>query len=142
MYQFSRSLYRELVPDILPERVCPLGPGNHERVLESCESAIRRLAVDRHYFARPARTLFQDIRIFFPITAQERVWRTVERHLGLAGQFFAAQPLVGYELAGQALECRATTRRGTACRRTPLPHNGYCPSHQHLADADDVALAA
>jgi hypothetical protein len=23
-----------------------------------------------------------------------------------------------------------------------LPHNGYCPSHQHLADTEDRALAA
>jgi hypothetical protein len=21
----------------------------------------------------------------------------------------------------------------------PLPHNGYCPSHQHLADTEEVA---
>jgi hypothetical protein len=26
----------------------------------------------------------------------------------------------------------------------PLPHNGYCPSHQHLADTEELeaALAA
>jgi hypothetical protein len=142
MYHVSRSLYRELSPLIEPERVCPMGAGNHERVLESCEAAVRRLAVDRHYFARPSRTLFNDIRIFFPMSAQERVWRAVDRHLTLAREFFAAQPLAGYALAGEPLECRATTRRGTACRRTPLPHNGYCPSHQHLADAEDVVLAA
>ena len=143
MYQFSRSLYREIAPQILRERVCASGAGNHERVLASCEEAIRRLAVDRHYFARPSRTLFHDIRIFFPMAAQERVYRAVDRHLTLAGRFFAEQPLAGYALAGEPITCRATTRRGTPCRRTPLPHNGYCPSHQHLADADDeVALAA
>jgi hypothetical protein len=142
MYHLSRSLYRELSPHILADRVCPVGPGNHERVLESCEAAVRRLAVDRHYFARPSRTLFHDIRIFFPISAQERVWRMVDRHVTLARTFFAEEPLAGYELAGAPAECRATTRRGTPCRRTPLPHNGYCPSHQHLADAEDVPLAA
>jgi hypothetical protein len=142
MYHFSRALYRELAPHILHDRVCPLGPGNHEQVLEACEAAVLRLATDRHYFARPSRTLFNDIRMFFPICAQERVWRAVDRHITLARDFFAAQPLAGYELAGARLECRATTRRGTACRRTPLAHNGYCPSHQHLADTDDVALAA
>lgn len=26
----------------------------------------------------------------------------------------------------------------TACQRTPLPHNGYCPSHQHLAETEEV----
>ncbi len=142
VFQFSRSLYRELAPLIHEERICPSGAPNHERVLESCEAAIRRLAVDRHYFARPSRTLFQDVRIFFPISAQERVWHAVDRHMTLASEFFAAQPTVGYELAGTQQECRATTRRGTPCRRTPLPRNGYCPSHQHLADADSVPLAA
>ena len=28
--------------------------------------------------------------------------------------------------------CRATTRKGKACQRTPLPDRDYCPSHQHL----------
>jgi hypothetical protein len=38
----------------------------------------------------------------------------------------------------ERLECRATTRRGTPCQRTPLPHNGYCPSHQHLAETEEI----
>ena len=28
--------------------------------------------------------------------------------------------------------CKATTRKGQACQRTPLPGRDYCPSHQHL----------
>ena len=34
-----------------------------------------------------------------------------------------------------ATRSRAARRRaaGTPCQRTPLPRNGYCPSHQHLA---------
>jgi hypothetical protein len=28
--------------------------------------------------------------------------------------------------------CRATTRKGKPCQRTPLPDRDYCPSHQHL----------
>lgn len=142
MYQFSRSLYRELAPEILARRVCPHGPGNHEQVLRACEEAVRRLATDRHYFARPSRTLFQDVRVFFPMVAQARVYRAIDRHLALAGDWFAAQPATGYDVEGNRLECRATTRRGTACRRTPLAHNGYCPSHQHLAEPDSLELAA
>ena len=23
----------------------------------------------------------------------------------------------------------------------PLPHNGYCPSHQHLAETEEIELA-
>jgi hypothetical protein len=34
------------------------------------------------------------------------------------------------------------TRKGAACQRTPLAHNGYCPSHQHLADTEDQELVA
>jgi hypothetical protein len=54
-----------------------------------------------------------------------------------AKAYFATRP------ATDRLECRATTRRGTPCQRTPLPHNGYCPSHQHLAETEQgVPLAA
>ena len=44
-------------------------------------------------------------------------------------------------LLGNRLECRATTRKGKPCQRMPLPHNGYCPSHQHLA-AEMESVAA
>ena len=57
-------------------------------------------------------------------------------------EWLATQPHGGYDLAGNRLECRATTRRGNPCRRIPLPRNGYCPSHQHLADSEEVVLAA
>ncbi|MDX6722143.1 MAG: hypothetical protein QOD73_547, partial [Solirubrobacteraceae bacterium] len=39
------------------------------------------------------------------------------------------------------LQCRATTRRGTPCQRVPLHTNGYCPSHQHLAETEELELA-
>jgi hypothetical protein len=142
MYQFSRSIYRELAQEILEDHPLSASPGNHERVLRACEAAIHRLATDRHYFAKPTRTLFKDIRIYFPMTSQRRVYCVVDRYLSLASEFLAAQPLDGFDLDGNRLECRATTRRGTACRRVPLPHNGYCPSHQHLAETDEVVLAA
>jgi hypothetical protein len=43
-------------------------------------------------------------------------------------------------LTGHRLECRASTRKGRSCRRHPRG-NGYCPSHQHLADAELRAAA-
>ena len=52
MYQFSRSIYRELAPDILEDRLAPTAAGNHERVLRACEAAVYRLATDWHYFAQ------------------------------------------------------------------------------------------
>ena len=40
----------------------------HEHVLRACESTVERLVADRHYFARPARWLFQEVRpyVAFP----------------------------------------------------------------------------
>jgi hypothetical protein len=35
-------------------------------------------------------------------------------------------------LDGGVARCRATTRKGKPCQRTPLPERDYCPSHQHL----------
>jgi hypothetical protein len=97
---------------------------------------------DRHYFARPSRTLFNDIRAFFPMSAQLHVFRVVDRYLTFAGEYLAARPAAAMELTGRKLDCRATTRKGTPCQRMPLPHNGYCPSHQHLAETERMDLAA
>lgn len=143
MYRFSRSIYRELARDIVEDRCRPDGrPSNHELVLQACEAAIRRLATDRHYFAKPTKTLFNDIRVYFPMSCQARVYQVVERYMSFAEDFLASQPSHGYDLLGNRLQCRATTRKGRACQRVPLAHNGYCPSHQHLAETDEVALAA
>lgn len=135
MYHFSRAIYRELLPLIAD------GPGaadGHASVLRACEAAVERLATDRHYFARPARTLFHDIRPNFPIAAQTRVWQVVSTYMQCADRWLATQPQHGYDINGKPLECRATTRRGSPCQRMPLAHNGYCPSHQHLAETEQV----
>jgi hypothetical protein len=142
MYQISRSIYRELEADIVEGRRWGDGPSNHECVLRACEAAVLRLATDRHYFARPSRTLFNDIRCYFPMSAQLRVYQVVDRYLTFASDYLASRPTAAMELTGQRLECRATTRKGTPCQRMPLPHNGYCPSHQHLAETEEVLAAA
>jgi hypothetical protein len=142
MYQFSRSIYRELACDVLEERPRCQRESNHERVLHACEAAVERLATDRRYFARPARTLFMDVRVYFPICAQYRVYAVIERHLHLAQEFFAQQAMHGYDVEGNPLQCRATTRKGRPCQRVPLPQNGYCPSHQHLAETEELAPLA
>ena len=141
MYQLSRSIYRELAPEILEDHVAAATGSNHERVLRACEAAVYRLATDRHYFAKPSKTLFREIRVYFPMSAQDRVYRVVDRYMTFARQWFEAQTMQGYDLAGNRLECRATTRKGTPCQRVPLRQNGYCPSHQHLADDFDMADA-
>jgi hypothetical protein len=139
MYRFSRAIYRELARDIRPvgheDMRCA-----HEQVLKASEQAVERLATDRHYFRRPARTLFNDIRPYFPVCAQERVWTVVSAYLSCADGWLAAHPARGMGIDGLPHECRATTRRGTPCQRLPLAQNGYCPSHQHLADTEEAEL--
>jgi hypothetical protein len=139
MYQFSRSIYRELAPYIADD---PLWGNecNHQRVLRACEATVRRLATDRHYFAKPSRTLFNDIRVYFPMSHQHRVYRVVDHYVRIAREWLEAQPLQGFDIEGNRLECRATTRKGKPCQRMPLPHNGYCPSHQHLAEPGEVVV--
>src|SRR4051795_5053797 len=78
MYRFSRAIYRELADEII-ETPASAPHGHHERVLRACEAAIERLATDRHYFARPARTLFNDIRSYFPLCQQRKVYVVVTR---------------------------------------------------------------
>ena len=142
MYRFSRAIYRELANDIVEDDSTLGHPVNHERVLRACEAVIERLATDRHYFAHPSRTLFTDIRWYFPMSVQPRVLRVIERYLAYADDILRQQPQKGYDVYGNPLQCRATTRKGEPCQRMPLPDNGYCPSHQHLAETEGELLAA
>lgn len=141
MYRFSRAIYRELADDIIENDPAAGARVNHKRVLRHCEAVVERLATDRHYFAHPARTLFNDIRWYFPITSQPRVLRVVTYVLACADDVLRHQPLKGCDVYGNPLQCRATTRKGSPCQRAPHPHNGYCPSHQHLAETE-LELAA
>jgi hypothetical protein len=140
MYQFSRSIYRELGPQVVPSRGEDLG-SSRERLLRSCEAAMERLAMDRHYFARPARTLFNEVRRFFPISQQMRVYRVIERHVALATEYVESQARAGVTFDGSPLCCHATTRKGTSCQRVPLPGSKYCPSHKHLEEEFEVTAA-
>jgi hypothetical protein len=141
MYQFSRSLYRELGPLVVGDRygtACQ----NRQHFLQACESAFQRLASDRHYFARPSRTLFNDVRIFFPICEQMRVYRVVDRYMRVAAQFVDEREREGVSLDGSPLCCHASTRKGTPCQRVPLPGSKYCPSHKHLEETFATPVAA
>jgi hypothetical protein len=143
MYQFSRAIYRELAPHIVAPARGAGTMSNHARVLGACEAVVERLATDRHYFAHPARTLFCDIRNYFPMSTQGHVRHVVSRYMDYAEQFLAEHPHEGYSaVSGTPPSCRATTRKGDACQRVPLPRNGYCPSHQHLAETENRELAA
>jgi hypothetical protein len=133
MYQFSRRLYREMVRDVVP------GTGEdvaltRQRFLRECEHSMERLAVDRHYFANPVKTLFKDVRNFFPLSEQLRVYRACEQTMALATEYVDNHLRAGVTFDGSPVCCHASTRRGTPCQRVPLPGRKYCPSHKHLEE--------
>jgi hypothetical protein len=138
MYQFSRSLYRELAQDVVAGRGDDV-QAKRMRFLRACEASMERLALDRHYFAKPVRTLFNDVRHYVPMTEQMRVYRMCEKHMELATEYVDSQLRAGVTVDGSPACCHASTRRGTPCQRVPLPGSKYCPSHKHLDEDFEVA---
>jgi hypothetical protein len=145
MYQFSRSIYRELAPRVDCEGDMAATSAARHHVLEACEATIRRLVTDRRYFARPTRTLFNEVRDHFALAEQVRVYLVIERYVDTAVEYLESLP-DDVMLTGQPRECHASTRKGTPCQREPLPGRDYCPSHKHLEESldalDAVAAAA
>ena len=141
VYQFSRSIYRELAPYVL-EDSSDRSSRNHQRVLRACETAVERLATDRDYFARPARSLFHEVRAYFPMCSQLLAYEVIRRHIELASRYVDLHVRAGMTFDGAPLSCNATTRKGAPCQRDPLPGAKYCPSHKHLEDDLRVAAAA
>ena len=134
MYQYSRAIYRS-IKDLIDPHVTRETQLEYRRaVLAACEDTMERLARDPLYFSKPERALFQDIRRYFPIRAQAQVAWAVEEGVSAAVAFITEQIEAG-AFDGGVPRCRATTRKGKPCQRTPLPEREYCPSHQHLADA-------
>jgi hypothetical protein len=134
MYRFSRSIYKELAPLVIDE---PDGGFEARRqVLDSCEGTMRRLAFDRRYFAKPARTLFNEVRVHFPISKQHYVYRVIDTNVTLAKDFLEKLP-PEVALDGVPRQCHASTRKGKPCQREPLPGREYCPSHKHLEEPID-----
>ena len=131
MYQYSRAIYRSIKDLIEPYADHSSQLESRREVLIACEQTMERLAKDPLYFAKPDRALFQDIRRYFPITAQAPVAWAVQEGVAAAVAFIEEQIEAG-ALDGGVARCRATTRKGKPCQRTPLPERDYCPSHQHL----------
>ncbi|MFL5907298.1 MAG: hypothetical protein ACJ75Z_06835 [Solirubrobacterales bacterium] len=105
--------------------------------MEACEGTIHRLVTDRRYFARPAKTLFSEVREHFALAEQVRVYMVIERHIELVEEFLDSLP-ADVTLDGQERHCLASTRKGTPCQREPLPAMDYCPSHKHLEETFEV----
>jgi len=141
MYQFSRSIYRELIPRIDGSEGAERTFAARRKVLEACEATIQRLVSDRRYFARPAKTLFTEVREHFALAEQVRVYMVIERHVERIEEFLDSLP-ADVTLDGQQRNCLASTRKGTPCQREPLPGMDYCPSHKHLEEVfeDDARV--
>ena len=138
MYQYSRAIYRSIKDLIDPYVDGDTQLEFRREVLEACEQTMERIAADPLYFAKPERALFQDIRRYFPITVQAEVAWAVQEGVNAACAFIEDQIEQG-ALDGGVARCRATTRKGKPCQRTPLPEREYCPSHQHLESRSKVA---
>jgi hypothetical protein len=151
MYQYSRAIYRSIKDLIDPYATRDEQAGYRREVLVECERTMTRLAEDPHYFARPDRALFADIRRHFPITAQAQVAWAVREGVGAATSFIEQQVEAGL-LDGGIARCHATTRKGSARRspaattarrtsisstRRPSPHS---PGGDPQCRASDVRL--
>jgi hypothetical protein len=133
----SRAIYRELVPYILDQRPSCQRETNRELVLHACEQAVDRLLDDPRHFAKPARSLFRDVRVHFSISSQLHAYLVIERNIALALEYLSRLPEPELNGNGAARSCEAMTRKGRPCQRPPLPRSEYCPSHQHLTERLD-----
>jgi hypothetical protein len=131
MYRFSRAIYLETRDLVAGSDSVEINEARRQ-VLNTCEQTMERLAKDSRYFANPAKSLFNDIRYYYPIQMQERVYHVVESYIASALEFMEKEAERAVT-EGAMLRCRAQTRKGKPCQRTPLPESNFCPSHQHLA---------
>ena len=136
MYHLSRTIYRELAP--LRTRRAPLVPSARPTRNSCCAPVSARCTgsfTTARHFARPARSLFNDVRIFFSISSQlqglhgDRAQHQSRARLPLAPARFRSTTR-----NGRPRSCEAMTRKGRPCQRQPLPRSDYCPSHQHLTE--------
>ncbi|MBL6634099.1 MAG: hypothetical protein ISP32_06905 [Thermoleophilia bacterium] len=142
MYRYSRAMYRDLLPYLLQGQIRPeLG---QRLLLSACERNIERLARDHRRFARPAASLFEDVRALFPVSRQLLVYDIIEAHMSAAMEFLDAE--IAERGSADLLRCRATNRKGKACQRVPVTGSDYCPSHRYMeklqaSRADDMLAA-
>ncbi|MCL4287957.1 MAG: hypothetical protein KJ006_09970, partial [Thermoleophilia bacterium] len=90
MYQFSRSIYRELAPRVAESNGA--GCARKQQILDACEDTMRRLLNDRRYFARPTKVLFGELRGHFPVSEQLFVFQVVDRNVKLALRYLDQVP--------------------------------------------------
>src|SRR6478735_6063464 len=126
MYQYSRAIYRS-IKDLIDPYVDPITQLEYRReVLAACEGTMERLAADPHYFAKPDRTLFADIRRYFPITVQAQVAWSVNQGVGAAVEFIGGRSSSGPS-GGAVAHAHPTRRKGSRCKGPPLRAGDTAP---------------
>ena len=134
-YHLSRALYRRLAPLVGEEGLeSATLDRDRVRVLDACEHTVKRL-VEEPDFARPARFLFEEIRVCFPLSAQPTVRRVIDVYIPLA------RPWVERLRRLDERRCAARNREGMPCAREARPGGAYCPSHAPPADGLGYAVA-
>jgi hypothetical protein len=123
MYALIRSLFRDLHPLMID----PAGCREQSVLIDACQSLTQRILLQEAP-ARPARSLFREVRYLFPVHHQERVLEIIRVHVD-AGERLAMS-LEPY----RHRRCEAFSRKGHPCQREALPGLTYCPSHRHLMD--------
>ena len=128
MYRFSRALYRDLHPHLLESQIRPeLG---QRLLLSACERTVERMARDHRRFARPAASLFSDVRALFPVSRQLLVYDIIEARINTALEYLDVE--IAERGSADLLRCRASNRKGKACQRVSVTGSDYCPSHRYL----------
>ncbi len=134
MYQYSRAIYRS-IKDLVDPYVDPETQlGYRREVLAACEGTMERLAADPHYFAKPDKALFQDIRRYFPINVQAQVAWSVTHGVTAAVGFIEEQPRD--DAQGQAVPAHAaagTRLLPVAPTSRPLESRGLTCCEDRLA---------
>ncbi|MSO44496.1 MAG: hypothetical protein EXQ74_04205 [Thermoleophilia bacterium] len=102
-------------------------------LLAACERTVERLARDHRRFARPAASLFGDVRSLFPVSRQLLVYDIIDAHMVAALEYLDKE--IAERGSADLLRCRATNRKGKACQRVPVTASDFCPSHRFLETA-------
>lgn len=130
MYEFSRDIYRALVPCVhAPPGVPPSRAKRH--IVDSSQHAVLRLLEEPQLKDVLARKLWREVRPMIPLAVQPQARAVLVECMTLAAE--EAQR----RASARPQPCRAFTRRGRPCARAPVG-GGYCPSHQHLRATEDV----
>ena len=132
MYQYSRAIYRS-IKDLID-------PYADERTqLEYAPRRARGVRADDGAPRRPTRSTspVPTARCSRTSAATSRSPRRPRSRgrcarVSAAAIAFIEQQIEAGAFDGGIARCKATTRKGKACQRTPLPSRDYCPSHQHL----------